>query len=143
MNKKKKLKICDICLLVAMVLVLASSVQMEACGGRGLGAWDFPMLMYLHCILGIGMFVLVGIHLYLHFGKNRWHEKIKRLKSQPTKFLCRLFFFMLFLSIVAFVVTMARPKHGLIGAIHGKVGFLFILFCIPHTIKRWKWIKGA
>ena len=143
MNKKKKLKICDICLLVAMVLVLASSIQMEACGGRGMGDWDFPMLMYLHCILGTWMFVMVIIHLYLHFGKTGWHEKIKRLKSQPTKILCRLFALMLFLSVVAFVVTMARPVHGLVGAIHGKVGFLFILFCIAHTVKRWKLIKGA
>lgn len=28
-----------------------------------------------------------------------------------------------------------------IGAVHCKIGFLFLLLCIGHTAKRWKWVK--
>ena len=34
-----------------------------------------------------------------------------------------------------------RLCNSPIGAVHGKIGFLFILFCIGHTAKRWKWVK--
>ena len=122
------------------LLVLLSSIQMEACGGKGLFGLPFATWMYLHCILGILMFTLVIEHLYLHFGKRNWLTKVKGLKMQ-TKWLCTIFAILLAISVVTFVRIIVLTAHSPIGAVHGKIGFLFILFCIGHTAKRWKWVK--
>ena len=33
--------------------------------------------------------------------------------------------------------------HSPIGGVHGKIGFLFILIAIIHTIRHRKWFKGT
>lgn len=58
-----------------------------------------------------------------------------------TKWLCTIFAILLAISVVAFVHIIVLTAHSHIGAVHGKIGFLFILFCIGHTAKRWKWVK--
>lgn len=137
MNKKSKMKVCNFSLMAVAVLTLASSIQMEVCGGEGLWGFSFSTLMYLHCILGTLMFILVVEHLYLHFGITKWGTKFKGLKKQ-TKGLCAIFAILLVVSIVAFVRTKILPVHSLTGAVHGKIGFLFLICCIGHTVKRWK-----
>ena len=97
-------------------LVLLSSIQMEACGGKGLFGLPFATWMYLHCILGILMFILVIEHLYLHFGKRNWLTKVKGLKRQ-TKWLCTIFAILLAISVVAFVRIIVLTAHSPIGAI--------------------------
>ncbi len=141
MSKINRLKLCNFCLMLAMVLILASSIQMEACGGKGWGNLSFATWMYLHCALGLLMFLMVVVHLYLHWGKNRWFKTFKALKSKPTKWLCIFFTITLFFSIAAFVVTIHQMAHSPLGAVHGKIGFVFLLICIGHTAKRWKWVK--
>ena len=73
-----------------------------------------------------------------------WQEKLanksKRLKRQ-TKWLCTIFAILLAISVVTFVRIIVLTAHSPIGAVHGKIGFLFILFCIGHTAKRWTWVK--
>lgn len=140
MEKIKKLRLCDLLLMPITILVLLSSIQMEACGGEGLFRLPFSFWMYLHCILGTLMFVLIVEHLYLHFGKSKWLTKVKGLKRQ-TKWLCTIFAILLVISVVAFVRIIVLTAHSPIGAVHGKIGFLFLLLCIWHTAKRWKWIK--
>lgn len=46
MTKAKKLKLCDWVLLVATVMMLASSIQLEATGSRAV-TW-----VWLHIIIG-------------------------------------------------------------------------------------------
>lgn len=140
MNKIVKLKVCNWGLMLFAVLILASSIQMEVCGGEGLWRFSFSTWMYLHCFLGILMFLLVIWHLYLHFGKSHWFTRFKVLKRQ-TKWLCFIFAILFAISVVAFVRIMILTVHSPIGAVHGKIGFLFLLFCMGHTAKRWKWIK--
>lgn len=140
MNKVSTFKVCNLLLMTFAVLSLASSIQMEACGGKSLFGFPFATWMYLHCILGTLMFILVIEHLYLYFGKRNWITKVKGLKRQ-TKWLCVIFVILLFISIVAFIRTMIFTTHSPIGAVHGKIGFLFMLFCIRHIAKRWKWVK--
>lgn len=140
MEKIKKLRWCDSLLMLLSILVLLSSIQMEACGGEGLWGFSFSTWMYLHCILGALMFVLVIEHLYLHFGKSNWIAKVKGLKRQ-TKWLCVIFAILFAISVVVFVRIIILTAHSPIGAVHGKIGFLFLLFCIGHTAKRWKWVK--
>lgn len=140
MGKIKKLSICNLLLALIAILMLLSSVQMEVCGGKGLWVLSFSTWMYLHCILGTLMFILVVEHLYLHFGKTKWSSKFKGLKEQ-TKWLCAIFSILFIFSVIAFVRIIVLTTHSPIGAVHGKIGFLFLLFCIGHTIKRWKWMK--
>lgn len=128
--------------MAVAVLTLASSIQMEVCGGEGLWGFSFPSLMYLHCILGALMFVLVIEHIYLHFGKSNYLAKAKNLKMQ-TKWLCIVFMILFASSVVVFVRIILLPVHSTIGAVHGKIGLLFLLFCIGHTVKRWKWISNS
>lgn len=87
------------------------------------------------------MLVLVVLHLHLHFGWSRWAAKIKKLKSKPTQWLSLLFVLIFAMSLVAFAHTIPQMVHSPIGAIHGKIGFAFLLFCIGHTIHRRKWVK--
>lgn len=140
MEKIKKIRLCDLLLMPVALLVLLSSIQMEACGGKGLLGLPFSTWMYLHCIFGTLMFVLVIEHLYLHFGKSNWLTKVKGLKRQ-TKRLCTIFAILFAISVVVFVRIIVLTAHSPIGAVHGKIGFLFMLFCIGHTAKRWKWVK--
>lgn len=140
MDKLQRLRRCDLLLMPTALLALLSSIQMEACGGKGFMGLPFSTWIYLHCILGTLMLALVVEHLHLHFGKMNWWAKIKGLKRQP-QWLCATFFLLLVLSVVAFVRIMVLTSHSPIGAVHGKVGFLFLLLCIGHTAKRWKWVK--
>lgn len=141
MNKRSKLKVCNLLLIIFAVLMFASSIQMEVCGGEGLWVASFSAWMYFHCTLGTLMLLLVIGHLYLHFGKSNWLTKVKGLKRQ-TKWLCIIFTILLAISVVLFARIIVLTAHSSIGAVHGKIGFLFLLFCIGHTAKRWKWIKN-
>lgn len=141
MNKIEKLRLCNLWLMVTGLLVLMSGLQMEVCGGCGCFGLPFSLLMYVHCALGIFMFVLVAIHLYLHFGKCNWFSKIKGMKNIRTKWLAVCFSITVILSLVAFFYILETMKHTPIGGIHGKIGFFFLAYCLGHTIKRWKWVK--
>lgn len=138
MNRKQKLKLCNLWLLGVAVLTLASSLQMEICGGKGVGSLSFLQMMYLHCFVGFIMLILIILHLYLHFGTQNWITKIRCLKSVPTKRLCVVFAIMIILSIVALLHVFPQMVHTTVGAVHGKVGFLFLLLCMGHCLKRRK-----
>ena len=141
MNKKRNLKVCNLCLIAVATMVLVSSVQMEICGGKGVGELSFSTMMYIHSFLGILMFVIVGYHLYLHLGKKHWITKVSKLSDRHTKWLCVVFAIMLILSTFVFVHVHLLMEHSIIGAVHGKIGFLFLAFCVGHTVRRWKWVR--
>lgn len=92
MNKIEKLRLCNLWLMVTGLLVLMSGLQMEVCGGCGCFGLPFSLLMYVHCALGIFMFVLVAIHLYLHFGKCNWFSKINKRNEKHTHEMARRMF---------------------------------------------------
>lgn len=139
--KITKLKICNSTLIVTGVLTLASSVQMEVCGGSSIAGISFPTLMCVHFASGTLMFLCVFLHLHLHFGTRNWLSKIKRLPKRPTRILCVLFAIMIITSLLALVHTVPQFTHNPVGAIHGKIGFLFLIFCMAHTVKRLPWLK--
>lgn len=72
MIKAKKLKICDWLLLVATVVILASSIQLEATGSRAV-VW-----VCLHIIVGCLFFANIIWHLYLHFGWKLWLQRFRK-----------------------------------------------------------------
>lgn len=77
MTKATKFKICDWLLLVATVVMLASSIQLEATGSCAV-IW-----VWLHIIIGCLFFASIIWHLYLHLGwksgyisfVNRHHQQ--------------------------------------------------------------------
>ena len=62
MTKARKLKICNWSLLVSAILILASSIQLEATGSRG------EISVWIHIILALVFTFLAGWHIWLHFG---------------------------------------------------------------------------
>ena len=141
MTKAERIKICNIALLLTALPMFVSSIQMEVCGGKPLANLDFAHYMAIHAILGSVMIALLITHLFMHFGWQSWLQKIKKLKSKPTKLLCALFLLMLVSGIVSLLHNVALMGHSIIGAIHGKIGFVFLAICIGHIIKRWWWFK--
>ena len=136
------MSICNACLAVMAAVMLLSGLQLEVCGGRGLMELGFNAMVWAHSIAGAAMMAAVAWHLHLHFGRGGWLKKMRKLKNRPTRVLCVLWTLMAVLSIAALVHFVLQPQHSPLGAVHGKVGFLFLLFCIGHTVKRWRWFKA-
>lgn len=134
MKKITKLKICDWSLLVVTILALASSIQQE-CRWLGMG------FVWLHIVLGIVFFLLIGWHLQLHFQWNNWFVRLKQQKSHVTKWLAAFGALTFLTAIVATVHVLNTLEHTTLGGVHGKFGFVFIALAIGHTVKRIKFYK--
>ncbi|MDE7440620.1 MAG: hypothetical protein K2M69_00430 [Muribaculaceae bacterium] len=137
MKSAEKLKICNWSLLVSGILILASSIQLEATGSEGI----FPI--WLHVALGIIFSALVFTHVYLHFKWNNWFKRFQKLKKPVTRLLWYLFLLTLALGIAAFVHWTTTYDHSPLGGVHGKIGFLMMAVAIAHTIKRIKFFKSS
>lgn len=128
MKKIIKLRICDWSLLVMTVLMLASSIQQEG--------WWFGMgFVWIHIVLGILFFLLIGWHLQLHFQWKNWFVRLKQQKSHVTKWLAVFGALTLLTAIVATVHVLNTLQHTTIGGVHGKFGFIFIALAIGHAVK--------
>lgn len=136
MIKAKKLKICDWLLLVATVVMLASSIQLEATGSRAV-IW-----VWLHIIIGCLFFAGIIWHLYLHFGWKSWLRKFRKQKSPATRWLAIFALLTIISAFVAFFHWVGSYIHSTIGGLHGKIGFIFIAIAIGHTVKRIKFFKN-
>ena len=130
MTKKTRLRICNYSLLVSMLLVSATAIAMLVVGGLR------ETLAQLHAAFGLVAAALVYWHIRLHFGKDKWGDKIKRLKSHVTR---RLFLVaaLAFLSAVIVAVSiLVGLDNPVLGHIHGLVGVIFLLFSLGHALKR-------
>lgn len=136
MIKAKKLKICDWLLLVATVVMLVSSIQLEATGSRA-AIW-----VCLHIIIGCLFFASIIWHLYLHFGWKSWLRKFRKQKSFITRWLAVFGLLTLISAIVASAHWIGSWTHSSLGGVHGKIGFIFIAIAIGHTVKRIKFFKS-
>lgn len=136
MIKAKKLKICDWLLLVATVVMLASSIQLEATGSRAV-VW-----VCLHIIVGCLFFANIIWHLYLHFGWKLWLQRLRKQKSPVTRLLAVFGLLTLISAIVASAHWIGSWTHSSLGGVHGKIGFVFVAIAIGHTAKRIKFFKN-
>ncbi len=141
MNKRNLLRACDITLVVVSVLILASSIQMEASAGMPWHGIPFVVYMTIHVLLACLMMGLVVYHLYLHFGWKAWVNKIKNLPKKPTKWLSVVAAMTLLTGVAALVVLLINMHHTSLGGVHGKIGLLMLAIVIGHTIKRAKFLK--
>lgn len=134
MKKITKLKICDWSLLVVTILMLASSIQQE-------GWWIGMGLVWVHIVIGVVFFLLIGWHLQLHFKWKNWFVRLKQQKSHVTKWLAAFGVLTLLTALVATVHVLNTLEHTTLGGVHGKFGFVFIALAIGHAIKRIKFYK--
>lgn len=144
--KINKLRLCNASLMIVAVLMLISSIQMEALAGDSLLGISFETLTFIHAGIGLLMFSLVAWHLYLHFGDLSWQGlKIwaKKLQKSPrlTKNLAIFGAITLFSGIFVLAYMLIIFEHNAFGGIHGKIGFVFIALCVIHIYKYWAWIK--
>lgn len=130
MNRLRKLRFCDVALVVVTIAMLASSVQLEVTSGSSI-AW-----VWIHIILGAMFFVLIVWHLQLHFKWSGWLKKLKRQRFANTRWLAVAGVFTLLTGLIATAGWIVSPEHSKIGAVHGKLGFLLAGLAIWHTAKR-------
>lgn len=136
MRKLKKLKICDVSLLVAASVMLVSSVQLEVLSGEGL------LWVWMHVAVGAVFLVLIGWHLRLHSPWKRWDSLLWKGKPAPMKWLTAAGLLTLMTAVPATAGWIASPVHSKIGAVHGKFGFLFVALAMWHTARRIRFYKG-
>ncbi|MBD5236341.1 MAG: DUF4405 domain-containing protein [Bacteroidales bacterium] len=135
MKKLTKLKICNRSLLLATFAVLISGIELEVIHSNG------SLSVWIHIILGLLFMCLVGIHIYLHFGKSNWFARFSKLRSQATRILWWLTLITLITGIATTVRWIVTNTHSPLGGIHGKLGFLMIILSIFHIAKRFKFFR--
>lgn len=135
MNQLRKLRLCDVVLVVVTIAMLASSIQLEIISGNSV------LWVWIHIILGAMFFVLIGWHLQLHFKWSGWLRKLKRQRSVNAKWLAVMGVLTLLTALIATAGWIVSPEHSMIGAVHGKLGFLFIGLAIWHTARRIRFFR--
>lgn len=138
-----KLKICNISLLVITPAVLATSIILEASHGESVLGLKFNVWVIIHLVTVLAMTGLVCWHLRMNWGKiSGWVKKFAGKASGASKALAIL------IALTALTGLASVPQwlihgHSPIGEVHGKIGFLFILIAIIHTIRHRKWFRKS
>lgn len=130
MNNATKLKVCDGWLGRILILILASGIQLEVTSGRY--AWS----IWVHIVLGIILTVLSYYHIYLHYRIGNWFSRFSKNKNVVTRILWWVFLMTAVTGIIATFVWIDGQSHSHIGAVHGKIGFLMVLFGIIHSVRH-------
>lgn len=136
MTISTKVKLCDRLLLVTATLMLASSIQLEVTGSR------IILWVWLHIVIGYCFFANIIWHLYLHFRWKSWIQKLSKQKSPVTRWLAIFALLTIISAIVAFFHWVGPYTHSSLGGLHGKIGFVFLLLAIVHTVKRIKFFHS-
>lgn len=135
MKKITRLRICNRGLLALTVVMLASGIQLEVTAGS-LTGW-----VWIHILLGIILTALICWHLQLHFKLSDCVRKLANRKSRITRWLALTFALTIVTAIVTCFHWIGHYGHSPIGAVHGKIGFLFIAFAAWHTVKHIAFFK--
>lgn len=130
----EKLRICNRTLAVTTMAVLLSSIQLEATGGSS------ASLVWLHIAVCSLMTALATRHIYLHFKWVKWESRLFGSRNRMIRWLTISGALTILTGIAATVQWLVTGIHSGIGALHGKIGFVFILLAILHTIKRFRHI---
>lgn len=130
MNNATKLKVCDGWLGRILILILASGIQLEVTSGRY--AWS----VWVHIVLGIILTVLSYYHIYLHYRIGNWFSRFSKNKNVITKILWWVFLTTAVTGIIATIIWIGDNDHSHLGAVHGKIGFLMVLFGIIHSVRH-------
>lgn len=125
--KKGHLNLCNWSLLPLTIIMLASAIQLEATDGKG-DAW-----VWLHIVTGIALTAVALWHLTLHYS-SRWEQLFSRKTGSKIKWMT------IFLTLTAVTGIIATAQwhpvclHTHLGAIHGKLGLIFLFLAITHAL---------
>jgi hypothetical protein len=133
MTKVDKLRLCGWLLVVATALILASSIQLEVTGGC------CNLFVWLHVILGCLFFAAILLHLYLHFNWKSWIGRLWK-RTPMMRWLTISALLTLISGFIALFHWIGEHMHSPLGAVHGKIGFVFLAIVIWHTAKRIKFL---
>lgn len=136
MKKIEKLRICNWTLLFLSFLMLVSSVELELnpAGNRG---W-----VWLHIGLGCVLTGFIFWHVGLHKNARKKGTLPKHRHEHNLRGLGLLFLFTLISGIIAIFAWIGDYIHTTAGGIHGKIGFIFLIFLLFH-IKNYRRFYGA
>lgn len=130
MTKAKKLRICNISLLVLTIVMLASGLQLEI-NPAGMRIW-----VWLHIAVGI----LFSIDILWHLILNRLPKTAKKRRIRHP-WLLAFFLLAIITGVIASCHWVGTYSHSSIGGVHGKLGFLMIIAVAVHIWKHKNYYK--
>ena len=136
MTKFEKIRICDWSLVLLTVVTIVISILLEVTGSISAG------LIWAHSIIAILFFADIIWHIYLHFKWKSWIYKFCKLKSPATRWLAVSGLLTLLTGIAAIIRRVITAQHSPLGAVHGKIGFIFMMIVALHTMKRISFYKS-
>lgn len=137
MNTALRLKLCNRSLAFVLILILASGIQLEATSGQY--AWS----VWLHIVLGILLSVLCAYHIFLHYRKSNWFARFAKNRNTVTRILWWIYLLIAMSGTAATIIWLDGNHHSHLGAVHGKIGFLMVLFATIHALKNKRKMKAA
>lgn len=133
--KRKTLFTIDIILTVLLIIVTGSSILQEALFGKSWKGMSNLTLTLLHIFFSLALMALCYIHIKAHYGNiSRWKAGLKRSKVTP-----RILFWMMLATLITgllSIVSFFTIGHSWIGGVHGKIGFVALVFMLLHLIRR-------
>lgn len=130
MNKIKKLKISNWTLLIIYILTLVSSLQLETAGNAS------RLWVILHLIVATSFLAVIIWHIYLHFRWDNWRRLLKGKKKGILKWMSIFCLLVILSAVIATIDWYIKGVHTGPGAIHGKIGFIFLIAVVIHLIKH-------
>lgn len=115
--------------------ILASGIQLEATGSSSVD-W-----VWIHIVVGTFFMALGFLHIYIHFGASNWFSRFHKLKSPVTRILWWITLLTLVTAVIATGHWLGSFTHSSIGAVHGKLGFMMIILCLCHIVKRIRFFR--
>lgn len=133
MNRRiAKLRLCDVTLLSLTIIMLVSSIQLEITGGNS------PLWVWAHIVAGTLFVIGILWHCQLHFGNKGWLRRLRKRYS----WLASFFLLTLVSAAVATAHWLTVGLHSMPGAVHGKIGFIFLAIVIGHTARRFRFFMS-
>lgn len=130
MNTASKLRVCNKTLECVLVMILVSGIQLEATSGRY--AWS----VWAHVGLGIVLTLLSLYHIYMHYKSGNWFARFAKNRNKVTRILWWIFLLAAVSGFAATFIWLDGNNHSHLGAVHGKIGFLMVIFGTIHAVRH-------
>lgn len=140
--KKGNLKTINILLVILLIPTIASSIILEYLGGGDARTISNTGLIIIHILVATALMILSYRHIKLHFGALRnWRSRICKTRKQ-NRWLLTVSAITLLTGIIATAIYFLTGNHNIIGAVHGKIGYIAIFIMLLHLLQRRKWLRN-
>lgn len=134
--KKANLKTINFLLVILLIPTIASSIILECLDGGDTRAISNSRLILIHILVATALMLLSYWHIKLHFGPlGNWKSRICKTKRQ-NRWLLTISAITLLTGIAATAVYFLTGNHNIIGAVHGKIGYVAIFIMLLHLLQR-------